>query len=455
MSKAIKVITTVGTSLFTNCFKKADSSDLKEAYEDIEDGKYAADRIVDSDLEDCIEDLKDGAMKHWMNADASAEISSIISLKEKFDKEKLEVVLLATDTVLSRLACQLLVERFQKGNHPIEGVKVSFGDEYGDGIVKGLSVFNPKEFEEQGIQNLLAQINKLRKNQEKVILNISGGYKGVLPILTIFAQINKIPLYYKYEESPGLIEIDPMPIGFDWKAIQGDLSYIQDLSKINNETIREKMVKKHLVKESGDKVELSTMGKMVQSFLEENDPPLFNDILGYLVEYKVFEYYLKTNHYSKVVHGFIPEVYKEENGMDDIDILLEPKDATGFIAIEMKPFGRLKSGFKKIIEKLCERAQKAKEELSQELGGLWVILYDKDKSQPELTDSQHNQIAEAQKCIHSVFGKELPFQIKYFNVPINEIDGQTNRMKYHNFLRSSLAEGSIITLYEFPVLQKN
>lgn len=57
-------------------------------------------------------------------------------------------------------------------------------------------------------------------------INITAGYKGTIPYLTIVAQLLHIPLQYVYECSDALITIPPLPVGLDTPVIDEYAYYL-------------------------------------------------------------------------------------------------------------------------------------------------------------------------------------------------------------------------------------
>ncbi len=224
-----RIITTVGASLFNNYKNKdkvikaypmlvKDYESIDTQYRNIEEfesserqnSKYTSD--IDHIL-GIIEDL-------WLpyaKEKASAEIETIYKIAEE-EKQDLDVVLLATDTVLSVLACELIKEWFDK--HPsVNEHKISCVFHINSFVVKGLQVKNAIRFENEGFHTLLEIIQK-HTEKGNTLLNISGGYKAIIPFVTLFAQLEEIPLKYMYEDSDELITVGNLPFGLDWAVVE-------------------------------------------------------------------------------------------------------------------------------------------------------------------------------------------------------------------------------------------
>lgn len=201
----MKIITTVGTSLILNEPKSKDYSlDKADYIAGLFDGKE--DSSSKKSIQRLIADLQTKAAENGTKS--CAEIASI----EKIDPSgQADIYLLCTETVLSR-ACG-------------EALKIYFGKRVKEVIViEGLQVKNVDRFKKEGVVSLLNQLEKIAQNGhywDDCVLNITGGYKAIIPIMTIIGQLKKLPTYYIFEESNvdkyELIEIPIIPI--DYKTV--------------------------------------------------------------------------------------------------------------------------------------------------------------------------------------------------------------------------------------------
>ncbi len=137
----------------------------------------------------------------------SAEVKSLKKISDEL-KEDLEVYLLASDTVLSRLAGEILQEFIPKIVPKCEVKKLE--------IIKDLQIWYRKDFN-KGMSNLISKIYEISGEYwDNVVINITGGYKATIPYLTILAQINNCPIYYIFEDTDALIKIPNIPFSKDW-----------------------------------------------------------------------------------------------------------------------------------------------------------------------------------------------------------------------------------------------
>ncbi|NLC11745.1 MAG: putative CRISPR-associated protein [Firmicutes bacterium] len=225
-----KLITLVGTSLFRNYLET--NSDIKRYWEVIKDGE-GRNRTIDAwdEFSEEIERIRKPVLK-WAknNYNASAEIKSTLSIQSEV-RDDLEVYLLATDTLDSRLASQIIKE-------VLDGYKSEDGKVINVASIKtvrGLQVFNRSKLEKEGLTNLVDEIYKILEyyspDEQNVLLNITGGYKCVVPYLTILAQINQAPLYYIFDETEELIRIPQTPLDIDWGMFEKYKNAIYELEK--------------------------------------------------------------------------------------------------------------------------------------------------------------------------------------------------------------------------------
>jgi len=189
----MKLIVTVGTSILDN-----NESDIEDI-EDIEDQYF-------NELENYIEKLKKNIKSSIKNYD-SAEISIIKKIYEQ--NPNLEVYLIATDTLPSYIAAEIINEYLNRKKN----INSYFDESY---VIKNLVVKSNDKFQD-GVLNLIKKLYDISGGYfENLAISFNGGYKALIPYITIFAQLNRIPLYYLFEESNEIIKIPQAPIDIDW-----------------------------------------------------------------------------------------------------------------------------------------------------------------------------------------------------------------------------------------------
>ncbi|MCX7999647.1 MAG: hypothetical protein N3A69_11965 [Leptospiraceae bacterium] len=236
-----KIITTVGTSLFSNLVNQ-DSN-----YQDLKDKLHEEWGLNQSE----IEEIKNKLLKKLKNKSDSAELQSIAKIKEEL-KDNLEIYLLATDTILSRLACELLQLKLPEIVN--NNLVVHFNHKFD--VIKGLQVKNRKNFEKEGLINLLNRIETIANGYwGNLIFNITGGYKAVIPYMTILAQVHSLTSYYTFEESKfELLRIPNLPLSINEAIFE---KYWAEFEKLEAEdTLTKKSFSDNFLKEAESCLEI-------------------------------------------------------------------------------------------------------------------------------------------------------------------------------------------------------
>ncbi len=410
------IITTVGTSVFTNYHIGHGDLDDKIVY--LKSKPY-------SEWKNWEEDIKSitSTIHQWLssNNNSSAEIKSILELKKKYGE--VSVQLIATDTILSALSAEIIREYLKQKN-----IEVLF-DKNND-VITGLQVENKDEFVKIGLIKLVERLESIMNSYDDMIFNITGGYKAVIPYMTIMGQIYNIPICYIFEETDELIEIPQAPVDFDFSVIDEDYVAFQSLGKAQPPSYQEfisdfttevfnRLKSENLVEEikesDENKVRLTPLGII----LAERYKELFNsgkyhkqNLISNLIELKLFKYFVKKSRDKpSVEHG-----KKIGEGNFDIDVYIENKDT--ITAIEVKSGGNVpiwehnskkesieykltKGGFKHLIDN--HNGKKLK---------LEVFLY--------LSKSIHQSVIEQINKLHEKYPKETEY-LKWFwlKIPSN------------------------------------
>jgi hypothetical protein len=302
-----KVITTVGTSIFTNYMKKEVQDDLdgdycsiNKEFDEIEKKSlFAHCREKGKEIQSDINHVKDQISVVWFgysNEDTiCAEIKSLIKIAE--EEGDLEVILLATDTVLSVLACELIVDWFKINKDKYPSVKtICFKRE--EHVIKGLQVKDANKFQTTGFQELI----KLLKNSsdKNTIFNISGGYKAIIPFVTLYGQLENIPLKYIYEESDSLLTVSSLPINFDWEIAQTVTQYLsisKDDTQVlttENDILIELEKNAVIYKNHTGHWKVSPLGVFLSNYVQEKSS-VAKGTLGLFLEYKFYEYFCENS----------------------------------------------------------------------------------------------------------------------------------------------------------------
>lgn len=148
-------------------------------------------------------------------ARASAELKSLINiLRDRIPNNNDKLHFFATDTPIGVLAARIISD-FTRDYFSIETEVVR---------VEGLQVSDDTAFNSQGIRNLISRVyDKLEDAPKSVyrrVLNPTGGYKGVVPYLTLIGMIEEdVETSYIFEHSNSLITLRQVPITLDYARL--------------------------------------------------------------------------------------------------------------------------------------------------------------------------------------------------------------------------------------------
>ena len=416
MSDTVKVITTVGASILTNFNSPAVQSVLKqEITEKVGFKSQLTDLLRGStplsrDLENIesqvatyflwnmrlVEERGVKASRKWtyspkefgLNHHASAEIQSTLEMLEHpaFKGKSIQLFLLCTDTVVAQLAARLVKQAFEK---EFKVLDIDFIIEIK--IVKGLRILDKKKFEDEGFDAIFKTISDIHHQHPKngmTCLNITGGYKSILPVLTIIAQLYKYPLYYVFEfASVGtgkdvLLEIPPLPLQFDWAMIDLWSTYLSQktidqvtLSDQERTLFQQQLLPNRLFALHDDDYRRTNLGTIFHHYIEQQTPH-GKTVLGYLVEYKCLDWYLKEPY-----RGFQAQHSIVLDGVE-MDVLLRKNNPEQFIWVEVKSFNQIchaynksKSGRENYNPKLSRYLKKLTEENLQKIKSFHLVVY--------------------------------------------------------------------------------
>lgn len=256
------VITMIGTSLMTNCISENDDLLLKNLYERYRHKPASEYKINKEDITRIKKKLRQFAQA---NKQASAEIKSLEKLSKEITDD-LSIYLLSSDTINSRI-CAEVIKDILDGS-----LDVHFTD---NNIIKGLQVKNRKSFAEDGMENLFKRIEDITGGHYgNTIMNITGGYKATIPLLTIFSQINQIPSYYIFEDIDALMKIPLLPLSIDWEIFDNYADIFHEVVKSggyaeNWNTIAARVKNEHretinaCFEIDGNDADLSTFGRLL------------------------------------------------------------------------------------------------------------------------------------------------------------------------------------------------
>ncbi|SMC09198.1 hypothetical protein [Nitratiruptor tergarcus] len=287
----MKIVTTVGTSLVTNIINPLRNKcnliqSEKEALENFSK-LFKKDYREKESFSKEFNALKDFIKENiTFDEKTSAEIKSLIAIQknEKFKNFSIDIELIATDSILSPLCSEILKELIEKNSN----YRVNFDEK---NIIKDLQVADYKRYK-KGLINLLNRLNQIGSNGEyfgDMVLNVTGGFKGVIPYMTIFGQVNKIPIFYIFEFTDALIEIPQIPISIDEKLFDKywkefciiDANLLLNKSELNYQYLKKC---KNLLEIEEDIVALNPLGKILwdkykrENFIFYTTDDIYNEI---------------------------------------------------------------------------------------------------------------------------------------------------------------------------------
>lgn len=193
------IICTAGVSIAQGCSSlrkyQERHSDWDEDTSEL--GKEIDERLAGFDLA-----TEEGRIK------ASAEINSLHRLGCAADDE---VVLLATDTADGH-AC---------GSALAKALRRALGVESAQLVrVEGLQVRDGTRLKKVGIPRLIEELTRYLADHQRrygagVVLNPTGGFKGVVPFMTVLGMLHRAKVVYVFEFSEQLITLPPLPVSHD------------------------------------------------------------------------------------------------------------------------------------------------------------------------------------------------------------------------------------------------
>jgi len=304
-----KIITMVGTSIFDNYFECSSDKTFKNHFEALKDRQS---KDYNNELGK-IEGIKK-KISFWLKEtdvkNASAEIKSLIKLKENL-QDDFEVYLFSSDTILGRLAGEILEEGLKKLSEFEDG-RITLD------IIGDLQVKDSKKFM-NGMRNLIEKTFKITNGYwDNTVINITGGYKATIPYLTILAQLNGCPIYYIFEDQDALIKIPSLPLStevINCEDLRNNKDIIAKLQKgIDNEKDYNELIYSDFYRK---------YGVMVWEDYVNNSPIAELNPLGKILwetcKNKLFEFYTNSQSKQKINNSqWIQEVISKKFWREEI-----------------------------------------------------------------------------------------------------------------------------------------
>lgn len=429
------ILTTVGTSLFTNYLTTdepmAGLQSLLDEYERQPSAKFAPDDFDSKRLLKHIE-------RNWftgfqkagkyflpggtedLNIHAAAELTSIHKIYELLAPEErkdmeVHVQFIATDTVASVLAAMLMKTFLEKPKAQASWPRMTeIRFDPARDVVEGLGVYPgeaadamaAEKYYRGGMQNLIQKLvgdtgyitaarerykpSRRGNSQHATLINFSGGYKAIIPILTMVAQVEKVPLAYIYDDSQFLSIWEDLPFQFDPAIMERYYPHylleeiyapkdLEEADLINlAELCHDYQLYEH--KESGLYVR-TFLGDFISKYAYNNAITSPN-VLGLFQEYKFLEFRYKhpdPENFQLVRRSVTFQELSGKKGQDgELDLVME--DGSGqWIVGECKSFLQVRNAFDERLNK----AGKVMKNLRMQLERQFAFFKTLEESMPK------------------------------------------------------------------------
>ncbi len=198
MQKDKCVICTIGTSIANGC-------DLQREY-------FKPGHPWDEDTTEFEKQIR-ARVAGFSSQDVYKISAEINSLERLGLTKNSKVILLATDNAASK-ACANELKVFIKAHFGLADQNIEIKR------IQGLQVHNVEELKRDGFRELVTTVlSYLRDDnlnyQYEVVLNPTGGYKGVIPFLIVLGMLYGKRSVYIFEHAEQLISLPPLPFTFD------------------------------------------------------------------------------------------------------------------------------------------------------------------------------------------------------------------------------------------------
>jgi putative CRISPR-associated protein (TIGR02619 family) len=429
-----KVITTVGISLLENLKINIPKSLKKRTFSQC--GEY--DENINEVKENITQKISTVSVESLC-----AEVQTLLAIKK--NHPQIETELICTDTILS-VICADAIKPILENN----GINVNFDRNLNrniisDLVVEGTDAF--KKFADTGFSNLIDQIKNIEKTSSqdnRPILNISGGYKALIPVMTIMGQLYNMEVNYIYEDSEELITIGRLPIQFDTGIAELYLFYLDNTFLANKTLVSqhrvlvEKLCAWKLVEKKSDNYHVSILGTLFNKFVGKNISG-GKSILGSIMELKLFEYFF-DNGFCLLkqgekfdLSGFKIKKRGKKIGKKNLDIdLYYESDMPNEVM-----FGEVKSmkeaatededNFKKIVGDVKKRFEAAKNE-NLTLKHYVLFIYKCDFQELRYADNL------IQDMLKSANDLKIGFSVFWIDIPVTD-----DCFNYQSFVKESIA----------------
>ncbi len=213
-------------------------------------------------LQDEIDSIRNSAMETLSTLDirrnvndTSAEIKSLIKMGfEKDDK----IILLSTDTIDGKLSAEIVKWYLSQNKCDERSITIE--------VVPGLQARDGQLFLKFGLKNLLNLLTKFE--HDNVIFNPTGGFKSVVPYISLMGMVFNKPVQYIHEDSNDVISLVNIPLLINEEIIFPIEDKLRQIDKYSSISKKEWMkgLDYHdrrydaLIEETGEEITLSGIG---------------------------------------------------------------------------------------------------------------------------------------------------------------------------------------------------
>jgi putative CRISPR-associated protein (TIGR02619 family) len=171
---------------------------------------------------------KIASIEYEDNPTARRRLSAELNTLDRIDLESGDrVVLISTDSAPGRVCSEALAGIIEEV-YPVEVEIVR---------IEGMQVYDAKRLRELGLKNLVREVlDRYLANDDvrysyEILINPTGGYKAVVPFLTILGMLYGRKAIYLFEHAEELVELPPLPLTFDihiFERVKDALRYIDE-----------------------------------------------------------------------------------------------------------------------------------------------------------------------------------------------------------------------------------
>ncbi|MDX2305775.1 MAG: hypothetical protein NW226_23410 [Microscillaceae bacterium] len=509
----ITMITTVGTSMFTNYFDKNETSPLKSGiWKTIRDKTFTQEEYDKQSKKPPFQQLEQ-VVEQGLNDKvfSCAELDTIDAIKKNYATENVEYHLLCSETIAGVLAGKILEKKLAqaKSNQIIEKLQTKIPKEFKEKVFLDLvekvqRIAEKINKERKAIDTLLTKDKKKIKDyikniseedkaiepfkifldkpndgeswkdfietseiQERIqvitnkaiVINYSGGYKAIIPYLTILGQLYDYDLAYMHEDGGELIDTKRLPFNFDVSLAEQYYPYLTVLSSGEREDRNElsntsmQLTKENVLQKAQNQIQemkdyqlldsenkITAFGSLILEYIRSTNA-IEKTTLGHFAEYKMFEYFYDHHRsdYEYLERAFKPVEDKENNPninyIGDADLRLNVSGNI-FDWVEIKGFGSVfelgKDEKWRVVERIRDRhAYQTSNFEGSHIRNYKFIMYKYEADKISLLDEVVNKMKTEFQNV----------QVYYFNIPLNQ-----NKNPYFSFMQDKMKKEDLISL---------